>query len=338
MVYNAGDEKLIASRDPDCRRTTVRWVEVEKINVDDKRFQVTTRAELDSLTASIQQVGLLHPLLLADPSEGYIIVSGFRRMAACRQLGWQHVPAMVLTPQTGLPECIEVAITENCLQRPLNLIETARSLAMLAGQNCDPSHLAASAAKLGLPGNAAMIAKLIKVSELPGPIQNGILDNTISLAMALELGQLNAEIGIVIAALFAELKVGLNRQRELILLLKEISLRESISITDVLNADEAAAILNAKDLDRSIKNQRLRSYLRQRRYPSIMRAEKNFETHLKELQLGKGLTLTPPREFEGSMYHLSLAFEKRSELASFLSKLDEIVNHPSLKKILERGL
>jgi len=338
MVYSSDDEKIISTQLPDCDQTRVHWVELDKINADDNRFQITTRTDLDKLVISIQQVGLLHPLLLTSQSEEYIIVSGFRRMAACRKLGWRKIPAQILNSGTDLQQCIELAITDNCFQRPLNLVETSRALGMLAKLHTDPSRLAIAAANLDLPDNHLMIDKLVQISGLPAPIQNGVLNDTISLAMALELGQFDDDIGIVMAELFAELKGGLNRQRELVQLLKEIALRENISIAEVLNAVDVASILNAKDLDKSIKSRRLRDYLRQRRFPSIMKAEKNFKTHLKQLKLGKGLTLAPPREFEGNTYIFSLAFENLSELNALRSKLDEIFEHPGLKKILERAL
>jgi ParB family chromosome partitioning protein len=329
MVYSADEKNKISS---------VRWIELDKINADNDRFRITTRTDVANLVNSIQQVGLLHPLLLTTQSEENIIVAGFRRMAACRKLGWYKVPALVLSSQAGMQSCIELSISDNSLQRPLNLVETSRALGMLAELYTDTARLTKAAANLGLPDNPSIIAKLVKISDLPGPIQNGILNNTISLAMALELGQFDADTGIVVVALFEELKIGLNRQRELVLLIKEIALRENVSIADVLNADGVATILITKDLDRSIKNQRLRAYLRQRRYPSIMKAEKSFETHLKQLKLGRGLTLAPPRDFEGNTYNLSLAFENLPELVALRSKLDQLLEHPSLKKILDRAL
>ena len=327
MAYNAGAENKINS---------VRWIEVDKINSVEDKFQITTRADVDDLIASIQQMGLIHPLLLTTQAEEYIIVSGFRRMAACRKLGWDQVPAIVVSSQAGRQECIELSISDNCLQRPLNLVETSRALGMLAELHADPARLAIAAAKFGLPDNSSMIAKLAKIPDLPGPIQNGILNDTISLSMALELGQFEAKIGIDLSVLFADLKIGLNRQRELVLLIKEIALRENITIAAVLDADDVTAILTAEDSDKSMKSRQLRAYLRQRRYPSIMKAEKNFGAHLKQLKLGKGIMLMPPREFEGSIYNLSLSFENLHELAVLRGKLDDIFEHPSLKKILER--
>lgn len=336
MVYKQGDEQVFDGRNLNSIQTRVHWIDADKINAVDKRFQVSTETNVENLTLSIQKVGLIHPLLLTARSQEYIIVSGFRRMAACQQLDWHRIPAIILDSQEGIQDCVELAIADNSLQRPLNLVEISRALGLLAGQQTADSHLAAAAANLGLPDNPRMINKLIKISGLPGQIQTGVLDNTISLAMALELGQLEADIGIAVVALFNKLKVGLNRQRELLLLIKEIAKRENISIAGVLQADEFDAIVNAEDQDRSIKNRQLRAYLRRRRYPMITRAEENFKIHLKQLNLGRGIRLMPPKEFEGNTYQLSLDFESLSELADLRSKVDQLVENTSLKKILER--
>ncbi len=45
--------------------------------------------DVESLAASIKQVGLLHPIVVR--SDGRLIAGG-RRLAACKRLGWQSVP------------------------------------------------------------------------------------------------------------------------------------------------------------------------------------------------------------------------------------------------------
>ena len=202
MVYKKGDERLSDGPNLNSIQTHVRWIDSDKITVGDRRFQVTTETNVENLALSIRKVGLMHPLLLTARSEGYIIVSGFRRMAACQRLDWRRIPAVVLDSQEGIQDCIELAIADNSLQRPLNLIEISRALGLLTGLQTADSHLAAAAANLGLPDNPEMISKLINIKELPDQIQSGVLNNTLSLAMALELGQFDAEIGIRLVVLF----------------------------------------------------------------------------------------------------------------------------------------
>jgi ParB family chromosome partitioning protein len=54
--------------------------------------------DLRSLADSIQTVGLLHPIVVTP--EGRLI-TGQRRLEACRLLGWQEIPITVIDLYQG---------------------------------------------------------------------------------------------------------------------------------------------------------------------------------------------------------------------------------------------
>jgi len=54
-------------------------------------------AALDELVSSIKQVGLLQPVVVRRANgggAGYELIAGERRLRACQQLGWEHIPAV----------------------------------------------------------------------------------------------------------------------------------------------------------------------------------------------------------------------------------------------------
>jgi len=263
-------------------------------------------------------------------------VCGFRRIEACRRLGWTDVEARILDSDTKRLECIKYAITDNSLQRPLNLIEQSRSINMLYGFFKDVGALGKSLSVMGLPDNPSIIKKIKELYHLPKFVQSGILSNTISLAMALELGRLQLEAGECLAKLFQTLTLSLNKQREILSLVKEISLREDISILKVLENDNLQKILTHKNLDRNQKIREIRIYLKQRRFPFITAAEKEFEKHVKKLKLGSETKLIPPDNFEGTTYTLKLFFKNLIELKDRKASFDALIKNPSLNKILDR--
>ena len=311
-------------------------VKLSLIDSNDDSFRITTQINIDHLMDSIDNVGVLNLPLLIEKKSGYKIVCGFRRIEACRRLGWTDVEARILDSDTKRLECIKYAITDNSLQRPLNLIEQSRSINMLYGFFKDVSALGKSLSVMGLPDNPSIIKKIKGLYHLPGFVQSGILSNTISLAMALELGRLQLEAGECLAKLFQTLTLSLNKQREILSLLKEISLREDISIRKVLENDNLQKILTNKNLDRNQKIREIRIYLKQRRFPVITAAEKEFEKHVKKLKLGSGTKLIPPDNFEGTTYTLKLFFKNLIELKDRKASFDALIKNPSLNKILDR--
>ncbi len=312
-------------------------IQLSAVKLEDNTYRITTKAKVDDLAASIQQIGLIHPPLIKQTtSAGYVIISGFRRIAACMYLGWKEIPTRVLDADIDDARCVSYAIVDNALQRPLNLIEISRSIALLSTVITDDDALAETASKLGLPADPGLNRKIKKICDLATPIQDGILANTISLAMALELAKFDANIGVAFAKIFAQLKIGLNKQRELIVLLDEIAHRENTTIENLLNEKDIRQILDDDNLDRAQQRQRIREYLTQRRFPTISRTQHEFKRQIKNLELDHRMALVPPKDFEGSSYTLRLSFSSVSELEELQGKLDRIIQSEGLAKFLSK--
>ena len=308
-------------------------INLASIDLEDNTFRITTDTRIEDLILSIKSVGLLNPPILIKKTSGFQIISGFRRISACLSLGMAEIPARIVDSDRKKLECVKFAITENSLQRTLNLIEQSRSFYMLSGFYKDNDHLAGAASVLGLPDNPSIINKIKKICKLSRDIQNGVLSDTISLSMALELEMLEKDEGSAFAVLYEKLKLSLNKQREILTHIKEIAIIENISIINLLTKSHLREIADDKDLDRSQKINKIRLYLKQRRFPEITRAEKELEIKIKKLKLGSNMKLIPPKNFEASAYSLNLQFASIEQLQENKTELEKIIKNPILKDI-----
>ena len=312
-------------------------VALARINTQDETFRITTRENVSALLKSIQYDGLITPPLLIKKNSAFTIVSGFRRIAVCQKLNWHEITTRILKPDLSTLDCLRLAIADNTFQRPLNLIETSRCLQKLSLYIRNSRHLSESASSLGLPSNPSIIGKIKSLCLLPWPIQSSILAETISLPTAKELESLEPDSALAFARLFDQLKIGLNKQKEIITLVKEIARREGLSMQELLEDKPFMDIISDRNLDRSQKSHKLRSFLRQRRYPRIVEAEKFFKTHRKNLKLGEDIKLIPPKDFEATTYGLNLTFTDLAHLKTLQKRLNKIIQHPDFEKILGRG-
>ena len=101
-------------------------------------------------------------------------------------------------------------------------------------------------------------------------------------------------------------------------------------------AGQLQDIVHDPNLDRGHKARQLRIYLRQRRFPQIVEAESRFEYLRKQLDLGNDLKMIPPKDFEGTTYTVSMSFSSIAQLKALHAKLNRMITHPGLQKILER--
>ncbi len=310
-----------------------RVVPLADIDLGDERFRITTQRESGDLQASIRRFGLRTPPLVTPVGAGFIIVNGFRRVSACREMGWKSTPARVL-PTASAYECALTAVAENSLERPLNLIETSRALNLLEQTAPEGRIPDADASALGLPTHPSVAVRLKLLCRMPVDVQDGVLDGTISFAMACELSRLEEDLGIAFASLFRRLKPSLNKQREIVSLVSEIAGRENVDPRQVLEECGLTQVIGSPGTDRNQQIHGIRRQLRLRRFPSLAAAEHNFFVLRQRLKLGAALQLAPPRDFEGTGFTLALSFQTIEEVVHLRAKLDELIDHPDFKTLL----
>ncbi len=81
------------------------------------------REELQELTLSIAQVGLIQPLTVRPAGTGYELISGERRLRACQMLGLREVPCIV--EQVTAEKSALMALVENVQRADLSFWEEA---------------------------------------------------------------------------------------------------------------------------------------------------------------------------------------------------------------------
>ena len=121
-------------------------------------------AELDSLARSIDENGLLQPLLVRRAPGGrdrYELVVGERRLRAVRRLGWEDVP--VVARQVDDDTLLVLALVENLQREALNPIEEAEGYQALEAQH-GLSH-AAIAQSVGK--SRSTVANMLRLLQLP---------------------------------------------------------------------------------------------------------------------------------------------------------------------------
>jgi len=309
---------------------------LKSLQLEDTVYRITTSDVIDKLKDSIAALGVLDPPILRKKAGAYQIVAGFRRIDACRLLGRSDLRARVLPTDTDDSTCVRLAIADNSLQRPLNLIETARALNLLAGVAADETDLSRQAAGLALPGNPSLMRKIMSLTTLPAGLQTRLAAGELAMAMALELKRLDSATAESLGRLFADLKLGLNRQRELVSLLTEIARREKITISELLNEPALQNLLSAPEIERSQKAGELRSLLRRRRYPVMSAATAGFQDLVRHLNLGPGVQLIPPGNFEGTTYTLAITFDRLDQLRDRSLQIENLLRSQSMRAFFEK--
>lgn len=165
--------------------------EVQSISIEDiipNRFQPRLafgERELNELSASIKQHGIISPLLLRRVGEKFEIIAGERRYKAATMAGLNNVPAIIL--ETDDNTSAEIAIIENIQRKDLTAIEEAQSYKKLLDKGNTQEMIAK---KLGIAQST--IANKLRLLALPEEVQEALLNNKISERHARSLLRLNS--------------------------------------------------------------------------------------------------------------------------------------------------
>ena len=167
---------------PDPRFEMVSVADIEPNRYQPRRvFDDESMAEL---TASIQEVGILQPLLLRKGGGGYQLVAGERRWRAARRAGLTMVPAVVREAEDR--DSLEQAIIENLHRDDLNPLEEAAAFHRLMDEFGLTQHQVAVRVSRSRPA----VANSLRLLHLPDGVQQMIMDGLLSAGHARALAGL----------------------------------------------------------------------------------------------------------------------------------------------------
>lgn len=134
--------------------------------------------ELEELSRSIKEQGVLQPLIVRRAETGFELVAGERRLRAARMAGLSHAPVVVRdVPDAQL---LELSIIENIQREDLNALEEAEAYHRLMTEfDLTQEEVAARVGK-----SRPAIANFLRLRQLPEPIKVSILDEQISMGHA----------------------------------------------------------------------------------------------------------------------------------------------------------
>lgn len=125
---------------------------------------------LESLAASIREVGVLQPVVVRESADGYVLVAGERRLRAAQAADLDEIPALIRDgdDQSSLTE----ALIENIQRENLSPLEEAAAYQQLQ-DDFDLTHQ-----EIGqrVGKSRAAISNAMRLMSLPGSIQAALAE------------------------------------------------------------------------------------------------------------------------------------------------------------------
>lgn len=135
--------------------------------------------ELRELAQSIKENGLVQPVTVRRWEGKYQLISGERRVRACREAHIEHIPAYIRKVDSN-EEMLELALIENIQRQTLNPVEIATSYHQLVEEfNHSPEEVARRVGK-----DRSTVVNFIRLLKLPKRILDSLQKSEISMGHA----------------------------------------------------------------------------------------------------------------------------------------------------------
>ena len=151
-------------------------------------FQARTEFDeehIDELMHSIQEKGVIQPIIVNRVGQSYQLIAGERRWRATQKAGIQEIPAIVHEIESQ-QDLIELSLIENVQREDLTPIEEAEGYRLLM----DKCFLTQEQTARKVGKNRSTVANLLRLLQLPHEIQDFLRRNQ------LQMGHARALLGL----------------------------------------------------------------------------------------------------------------------------------------------
>ena len=159
-------------------------------------FKVMEDEEMERLKESIRESGVLIPALARPTGDGYELISGHRRLAACRALGMSTMPVIVrnLTDEEAI-----ITMVDSNLQRE-HILPSEKAFAYKMkmealkhqGRTSDQLGPKLTVEEISKGDSASQVKRYIRLTNLIPDILKLVDEGRIALTPAVELSYLNS--------------------------------------------------------------------------------------------------------------------------------------------------
>lgn len=327
--------------------TTFTDIALSEIDLSDNGFRVTgSLHDIEHLSASISQYGIMVAPLVLWGQNKYRVVSGFRRIEAARHTGLSRITCRVMPTGKNLDAAI-AAVTENAFSRELTPAELIRATAILL-RFMDAKRIAKNATSIfNRPLNTGYVNMLARIHDMPDCVLDLLDQGKISIKACKNLVSMDAGTLTEFLHLFSLIKVSSGIQMEIIVWAKEICALERISLSRLIQESPLGATesdgpgLTGSDFghrDMSALGKQFKAFLAQRRFPALTAAKDQAREHIKALELDSGLQLAVPENFEGMVYAMQMEFKNMDEFKTRLNRLAELAGHHDFNALVDRKI
>ena len=311
-------------------------VPLQSIDFADEIFRISEDMDSAAMRASLAEIGQLNPVLLFEQASRRIIVCGFRRLRALRELG-RTVALAQTRSSAGCSrlEAFRLAIFDNLSHREFSPLEKARILFTLKGACEVPLDTLVEVylPLLRLPAHKNVLRRHLSLHILDPDLRGMFNDARLTLASVERLSGSPRDAQRKFASLLARIRLSASRQRQMLDLAEEMASITETRLGEVFERAEIQSILGDCRLSPFQKGEQIYGLLYRWRNPRLSQAEERFQVEKKQLGLPGVIRISPDPHFESLRLRVEFDVSSAQRFREISSALREAAEAPALEEL-----
>jgi hypothetical protein len=311
---------------------------IQDIDVACEDYRISETLDVPSIADSIRKIGQLSPAILLERGPSFVIVCGFRRIHALRQLGETKVWARILSSEEGhAPHPFELALRDNLSHRQLDPLEKARvihKLQALCGIPRDQL-IKSYLPLLGLSSHQTVLDGYHALHGIHPGFRRSLVDGILTLSSIETLASLTIEEQSRIALLMTKIRLSASLQKKVWGLLEDLSGIAGARFDDPLNSQEIQDLLDNSILSSFQKGEKFCEILYRMRNPRLSLAKERFQAQKNLLGLPGCIRISPHPFFETRDIRVEFDVSSAARFRELARMLQEASQSSDLEGLFE---
>lgn len=314
-------------------------VPVATIAAEDETFRIALDPPDALLRAGVAAYGLLQPLRLQSRADSrYRLVSGFKRFQLVREMGWDQVPALVVSEQQSDLDLYTSSLQERLAAEkslsPLEIAEVLSKLRVIFSLS-EERVVRDFMPVLGLGRNRTWLDRYLPLTGLDERSKSELLTDGLSLEVVFALAGMAVEERHHLLDLFKILRLGKNKQSEMYSLIRDVCRMQGQTLGALLQRPEWTEILSGSELTFTQKAERCKEALMRLRYPRFSSAQQAFQDLLKEAGAPPALRIVPSPFFNSEEVSIAFSFKNEKEFRRCMGELQRLDAEGVIEKLVQ---
>ena len=310
-------------------------VPLSEIDLHDRLtdFSLNPNGCPEKLLDSVKEVGIRHPISICSTNKPYKIISGHKRVQATIKAGLTSIPAFFVPT---MDDALVTNLKENFALRHYSDIEKGCILNKLISEGFEEDTIIdLYMPLLELERSKKIFQDLISVEKISSELQKLLHRSNVPVKVFQVFFAWDNENQEAAEKFFAATRPGVNKWRDLLELIEEISRRDEISPKDIFFASATIETLKDKSLTPPQKYDQVHQALRQKRYPVLSDLKKQVLRALDEMKLDEKTRLKYDEAFESDEMKLELKFRDERELSQQVEKIFHALQSGAVNKVVK---